>query len=70
MLAESYGVLTVLLSRSATGEGFHGLPDADNVALDVLQVEPSSHNLIVSDFKKSHAAHLKALPVAAGTRPM
>src|SRR5690349_14288940 len=55
--------------RPAAGEGLHGLLDTGNIPLDVLHVQPSSDNLIVSDLEQRHPAHLEGLPVAAGPRP-
>src|SRR5258708_39224618 len=51
-------------------KGLHGLLDTGNVPFDVLHVQPSSDNLIVSDLEQRHPAHLKGLPVATGARPV
>ena len=62
-------VQLLLLSRSATGKSFHGVLNTGDVPLDVLHVQPSGHNLIVTDLEKRHPSHLKGLPVATGSRP-
>jgi hypothetical protein len=51
---------------SVTRERLDGLIDADQVALDVFEVEATGHDDVVGDFEQRDTAHLERLPVGAG----
>jgi hypothetical protein len=45
-----------------TGQALHGLVDTGDVPLNVLNVQPSSDNLTVSDLEQRYPCIAKACP--------
>src|SRR5436190_22490276 len=64
------GVLRAYRVWSVTRERLDDLIDADQVTLDILEVEATGHDDIVGDFEQSHTAHLERLPVGASAGPV
>jgi hypothetical protein len=56
--------LRIQLPRSVTGQGLDSLLNADQVTLDILEVEPAGHDHIADDLELSDAANLERLTSA------
>ena len=54
---------------SVTREYLDDLIDADQLTLDILEVEAAGHDDVDGDFEPGDTSHLEGLPVGAGARP-